>query len=242
MFAGLGIVVAELVVMYFLSKRLMWQLYGIFLLVTRSRTVSMAIVAAILFPGTVIHELSHMFTAEVLGVPTGKLTLVPETLEGRDVRAGSVTIGRSDPFRRAAIGIAPFVTGVAALTGLSYWLTSLTGGILTTVGSGSFSPDIPHLLVVFILYLIFTVSNSMYTSPEDMNGVLPVIIITGIAIITAIITIGINVPEAAAGAISDVLASMYQYLGIILGVNLAFLTVGRILILAIQRVVHRKLV
>ena len=88
----LALLFAELTALYFLSRWLTKKLYFFFLLVFKVRSVAISGVTLLLFPGTVIHELSHLFTAEILGVPTGKLNLVPE-----GVRPSSFS--RSDPIK-----------------------------------------------------------------------------------------------------------------------------------------------
>ena len=119
------IVTLELILLFLVSGRVTRQIYRVLLVFTRSRSISISLITALLYPGTIIHELSHLFTAEILGVRTGKLTLVPESLDTRDIHAGSVEIAHTDPFRRAIIGLAPFFVGLIALFGLSSILPNL---------------------------------------------------------------------------------------------------------------------
>src|SRR3989337_2674203 len=93
---------AELIALYVLSQSLTQAVFELTVLVFRARSVGITIVTLLTFPGTVVHELSHLFTAEVLGVRTGKLTLVPENIREEEVKAGSVMIADTDPFRRYA--------------------------------------------------------------------------------------------------------------------------------------------
>jgi len=117
------------------------------------------------FPGTVIHELAHLFAAEILRVPTGKLTLVPENIRETHIKSGSVAIAETDPFRRYAIGLAPLFTGVVAISAISYLL----------------SLSMNHeLITILYFYLLFAVSNSMFSSPEDLKGFIPFTLVLGL--------------------------------------------------------------
>src|SRR3989344_4103040 len=105
----------ELIVLGFVSHWLMQSFYTLVMLLTRTRSLAVTFVSFLLFPGTVVHELSHLFTAEILGVRTGKLTLAPESIRSEEIQAGSVAIAKTGPFRRAFIGLAPFFVGIASL-------------------------------------------------------------------------------------------------------------------------------
>ena len=139
--------IIELTFLYLLSRRVIGTLYRLLQMLTRSRPMAIWIVSIIFFPGTVVHELAHLFTAEILGVRTGKLTLVPESLEGNEINAGAVMIAATDPFRRTLIGLAPVYVGIIVLVATS----SLT------------------VLPILTFYIMFAVSNSMFSSEEDMK-------------------------------------------------------------------------
>src|SRR5260221_6045484 len=113
-----GVLLLELCALYFLSRWVTQAIFTLFLLFFRIRSVALSLLLVLEFPGTVIHELAHLFTAEVLGVRTGKLTLEPESIRGESIKAGSVMIAQSDPFRRYAIGLAPVFVGIFVLTAI----------------------------------------------------------------------------------------------------------------------------
>ncbi len=163
------LILGELILLFFFSKSLVKNFYILLLLLFRSRSVAISLVTAILFPGTIIHELSHLFTAEILGVRTGKLTLVPESIRDENVQTGSVAIAETDPFRRALIGLSPLTTGIIAVSGLSYFV-STTGYWLFTI---------------FFFYLLFAISTSMFPSRPDMKGTPAVAIAIGLLVLAA---------------------------------------------------------
>lgn len=170
MMTGLVLIIAELTLLYFISVRVIQVIYSLIYYLFHSRPVGMSIVSLIFFPGTVVHELSHLFTAEILGVRTGHLTLIPESIDsppaGGDVKTGSVAIAKTDPFRRTLIGIAPLTVGVLALSTLSY------------VYQFQFVNN--RAVTIIYYYLIFSISNSMFSSKEDMKGVWPVFLVLGL--------------------------------------------------------------
>ena len=49
--------------------------------------------------------------AQVLGVRTGRFSIIPRKLEGGRIRLGYVETAQTDFFRDALIGVAPLVTG-----------------------------------------------------------------------------------------------------------------------------------
>lgn len=233
---------AEFVGLYLLSQRLTRQVYAVFLYLTNSRTLAITLITLVLFPGTVIHELSHLFAASILGVHTGKLTLVPESISGDTIHAGSVLVAETDPFRRAAIGMAPMVTGLITLMALVWWLWTMTNGI--AFGDGALTlPDVSPWLVALALYLIFAVSNTMFSSPEDMKGVPPVIgvlaILGGLA---AWFRIFPPLPDAAQTVVASAVTLFIQSIGIVLACTVAGIAVSSAVIRIAERATGKRVV
>jgi len=174
------LMVFELIGVFMVSRRLTDKLYILFLKIFRTRSIALPILIILLFPGTIIHELSHLFTAEILGVKTGKLTLVPESIKEERMQLGGVELVPTDPFRRSVIGLAPFLIGLTALCMLSYllpqyWFDTLFAYRTKTLFS---SPSL--YLLSSTIYLLFAVSATMFSSKEDMKGVIPLGIVLGI--------------------------------------------------------------
>jgi len=115
----------------------------------------------LLLPGVLLHELSHLLTAEILQVPTGHISLSPH-LDHDQLRLGSAQIGMTDPIRLTLIGTAPFVSGTLVL-----WLILVVGlGLnLTHLALPTF--NYWHIL---FYYLIFAISNTMFSSPSDLQA------------------------------------------------------------------------
>ncbi len=218
----------ELIILFFISQWLTQSLFELCLLVFRARSVGITIITILNFPGTVIHELSHLFTAEVLGVHTGKLTLVPESIQEDTIKAGSVMITQTDPFRRYLIGLAPTVTGLVSITALSYFL------------SQQYSPI--TLLTVLYFYLLLTIGNSMFSSSEDLKGFIPFIITLAIMAGTAYFAgfrIGITGP--ALSVATTILDALTKSLGIVLALNVTGFILIKSLILLTEKITRRKI-
>lgn len=239
MFAVL--LILELIILYVLSRRLTQNIYSALFLLTRSRPFAISVLSILFFPGTVIHELAHLFTAEILGVPTSGLTLVPEGLEESDVKTGSVAISQTDPIRRALIGTAPVYVGIAALATISYFLSAeLTGAPVF----GPLTPyNNPPVAIAVFGYLLFAVSNTMFSSKEDMEGFWPVALVVGL-IVAALYVIGvrIDITSALSGAFTDFLTSLATNIGWITGLNVVLFLCSRLSITAIEKITKRRLV
>lgn len=159
----------ELILLFFLSRRVINSLYRLFFRLTKSQGVARTVVTLLFLPGTVIHELSHFLAATLLFVRTGEIRLLAQVEEGR-VKTGTIEVAKTDPFRRLLIGLAPFFFGFALLTLAGFWYTKVF-----------LSQDLGTLFsykeTYFLLYLFFQISNTMYSSREDLEGFLPVIFV-----------------------------------------------------------------
>ncbi len=116
--------------------------------------------AVFFLPGTFVHEMAHALTAGVSMVGVHDIHLFPK-VEEHGIKLGSVEIDKTDPFRRALIGVAPVLWGIGILI-LFTWLIE------------SFVPrEWGSWWIYFILgYLIFVTSNTMFSSRKDMEGML----------------------------------------------------------------------
>lgn len=231
--------IAELILLYLLSRRLIQTIYRLVFTILRSRTAAIWIATIIFFPGTVVHELSHLFVAEILGVRTGKLTLVPEGIQGpafakalggeSEIKAGGVMIAETDPLRRTLIGLAPVYVGVAVLAVISFFIRHSLAASQESVLKNA-------LVSSLYFYLHFAVSNSMFSSKEDMKGVIPFTITVGLFAaagfaagfrfsLTGQLLTGLNL----------VIETLVRSLGVVLGVNLVVVAATSLLLKLFRR-------
>jgi len=213
--ASFLIVTVLLFGIYFLSYKTNQLLLRLFFLTTHNLPLTTAFLSLLLYPGVVIHELSHLLMAVILFVPVKSMTLVPKILEGNKLQAGSVTIEKVDPVRRTLVGIAPLFVGIAVLWLITvYMLPDIpflchsreSGNLYYQIDSGSLPHSAGlsgmtsntilcnnHQLAFFrntgyqipytilSLYLIFSISSTMYSSKKDLNALLitiPLLLLT----------------------------------------------------------------
>lgn len=143
-----------LIILFFLSQHLTRSLSQLFLRVFRSQSVTIYLLSFLFLPGVTLHELSHLLVASILFVPTGEVEFLPE-VRGSEVKMGSVAIGKTDPLRRFLIGVAPLLGGL---------------GIILLVTSYFTHPVFWQ--GALLLFIIFEIANTMFSSKKDMEGAL----------------------------------------------------------------------
>lgn len=156
------------VLLFILSRKVISYFYLTVFVITRSRNASLVILAAFLLPGTIIHELSHFLFALILHIPTGKLSIFPGIEKSGEVHAGKLTLGESDPFRLALIGLAPSVIGIVLLYFLSSFFFPLSFLPTTHNPQPTTIFSSPALLLA-ICYLLLAISVTMFSSKKDMQ-------------------------------------------------------------------------
>jgi len=170
---------AILLVPLFLCTRWLSQhLQGVGLIFSGSEETAMLLHYLVLLPGIVLHEVSHLVAATLVGVKTRSLSLRPKARRNGAVRFGAVSVAKSDPFRESFIGLAPLLTGTAAILLLARWQFGLVlrpaaagiealpalslGAVLQILRSALQAPD-----ALLGLYLIFAIGNAMWPSESD---------------------------------------------------------------------------
>jgi hypothetical protein len=167
----------------FLPRFLQREIQSIFLLITHQPEISLALFSLMFFPGVLIHESSHFFMAHLLGVRTGRFSLIPKKLGDGRLQLGYVETASTDFFRDALIGAAPLLAGglFVGIIGVSQLefntlLESLVQGqavsFRITLTSIMNQPDF-----WLWFYLVFTISSTMMPSSSDRKAWLPLILV-----------------------------------------------------------------
>lgn len=218
-----GLFLAELLLLFLLSRSLTSAMAKFFYALTRSRGFTINILAVIFLPGTILHELAHLFVAGMMFVPVGRVEILP-VIDGDEVRLGSAEIGQTDMFRRTVIGMAPIIVGLLVMVG-TLWLSY-----------GNLSKETPVWQVLAILYVIFQVGNSMFSSKKDMEGAVALLVALLVILTAAIIVIyltglwpffaGLRLPRV---PLKGFLEKADLLLLIPLGVDVVFLGLAKIL-------------
>jgi hypothetical protein len=182
-----------LVLLSLLQRRLHFETQALFLLVTHRADVAVALFSLLLLPGVVLHEVGHFLLARLLGVQTGKFSLLPQSLPDGRLRLGYVETANMDVLRDAIIGSAPLITGsgfviyagLVPLGLLPLWDGFIRNDWITLANMLMKLPNQPDFWLWF--YLTFAVSSTMLPSASDRRSWLPIGIMAGIIIGLALI-------------------------------------------------------
>ena len=206
------------------------EIQAVFLLITRRTDLAVALFSLLFFPGVVLHEGSHYLMAKILGVPTGRVSLIPQSIDGNRLRLGFVETGKTDLLRDAIIGTAPLLVGgifvayagIVQLDLLSVWEGIASGKLEAALESLAASFSIPDFWLWF--YLTVTVSSTMFPSPSDRRAWLPVAVILGVILSLALIFgAGPWMSENLLPVLNDALGSVAVVFAISAAVNLLVL-------------------
>jgi hypothetical protein len=178
-FDGLLWLLAAMLLLVVMQRCLHREIQAFFLILTRRAGLTEAIFALIFFPGVFLHELSHFVMAKLLGVQTGKFSLIPQAQPNGKLRLGYVETASGGFIRDALVGAAPLVTGslfVAYAAIYRYHLLPLWDFIRLAQWDGFWAglaavPTAPDFWLWF--YLTFTVSSTMMPSASDRHAWLP---------------------------------------------------------------------
>ena len=178
----LVLIFLELLVLFLSSRILTRTLSLFFYRVTESQTTTVYLLSFLFLPGVIIHELAHLLSANLLFVRTGEVEFMPQ-IRGNSVKLGSVAIGQTDPFRRAIIGFAPVLFGTTLL------LLSLFAFF-----NGMFDVFPKAVGYIVLLYIVFELGNTMFSSSKDVEGTIELLIVLTIVFL-ALFIIGIRIPD-----------------------------------------------
>jgi hypothetical protein len=174
----LAVILVPLIV---LERYIHRHLQGLWLLLFRDPDIATILYSVAMLPGVALHELSHWIVATLLGVRTGRFSLLPERLPDGTLRLGFVETEKTDLLREALIGAAPLMAGCGVVLAISFWPLQLGPvGEALSVGDGAGAAQ--NLLASLTardawlwLYVLFTVSNSMLPSASDRRAWLPML-------------------------------------------------------------------
>lgn len=169
------------------------ELQTLLLLITRRQDLSLGLFSLVFFPGVLLHESSHYLMARVLGVKTGRFSLLPKLTEEGRLRLGYVETEQTGVIADAFIGTAPLIIGGAVIA----FLGSVCLGLSPLAGfmhQGEWESFWQGLLAVpqrndfwLWFYLAFTVSSTMLPSASDRHSWLPAGIGLGLILVVLVV-------------------------------------------------------
>lgn len=235
--------ISEIALLWILSPYVIQIIFTFLMLLFPSRAVAVALISAFLFPGTIIHELSHLFTAEILGVKAGKLDLVPDNIQKPEVVTGTVSIAKTDRVRKTIIGLSPLFSGLILVTSASYFLSLSVGETLQAFELGNLFAHPSLYVTICGVYLIFAISNSMFPSHIDLKGT--PIVIAGLIVLSIILyLLGIRIILSGEALFfsNKILYALVQSLGLVVALNSVVLVILKLNIRIMTRLLGIRLV
>jgi hypothetical protein len=176
---GLVWLFASLVPLLILQRRLHREIQAIFFLITRRLDIAITLFSILFFPGVLLHEGSHYLMARLLGVRTGRFSLIPRPLGNGKLQLGYVETVPADWLREALVGAVPLITGglFVAYVGffhlkiLILWQALPAGNLQIFLESVRMLIAQPDFWLWF--YLALVVSSTMLPSESDRRALLP---------------------------------------------------------------------
>lgn len=220
-------------IVWFMERWIHRHLQGLVLILTGNINWSILIYAILLFPGVLLHELSHWLTAILLGLRTGKFSVWPSVSADGHIRLGYVEYYKDrsvGPIRESLVGGAPLIYGTISILLIGFYIFNATE-LLVLLNSGTPTAVGEVLERVFQtddallwLYLLFAVSNAMMPSPSDRKAFPAFFTILAI-IVAALYFLGFE--EALWNGLVGPVAIVFGYLGMAftmtIGVNILFM-------------------
>ena len=130
----------------------------------------------VFLPGVVLHEMSHLIVARLLGVPTMGFSVLPKKQSDGALRLGYVHTKKVDFVRESLIGVAPLIFGCAAVAAIGLKLLDLDDVGMALL-RGDFINGFINVLHVFRStdlfiwgYILFALSNTMMPSSSDRRA------------------------------------------------------------------------
>jgi hypothetical protein len=226
-----------------LQRSLHHEAQAIFLLLTRRSEIALVLFAILFFPGVLLHEISHYLMARLLGVPTGRFSLIPRPLPDGRLQLGYVETRPTDPLRDSLIGGAPLLAGgfFVAYVGLAHLgLPGLWESLVAEQGTLFWQslqslPRRPDFWLWF--YLTFAVSSTMMPSASDRRAWLPILAAFALLLVVVLLAgAGPWLVQVVGSPLNQILRSVAAVAGIGVAVHLVLLPPLWLLRRALSRV------
>jgi hypothetical protein len=227
---GLVWLFCSLAPLLILQSRLHREIQAVFFLITRRLDIAITLFSILFFPGVLLHEGSHYIMARLLGVQTGRFSLIPRPLGEGKLQLGYVETAPADWLREALVGMAPLITGglFVAYAGL-FQLKIISSGQALLAGSPEIFLQSFRTLVAqpdfwLWFYLALVVSSTMLPSESDRRAWLPVgLILLCLLGISLVAGAGPWLYENLAAPMNQVLRSISLVFGISAALHLLLL-------------------
>ncbi len=213
-------VLLSIPILVFVQRWLHRHIHGLAFLITGKRNWAVVLYAIILFPGVLLHEISHWLAANLLGVRTGSFSVLPKSKADGSIQLGYVEYYKSasvGPIRESLIGSAPLITGTAAVLLIAFQVFDVTS-LASAAESGDIESLSRAITTLFAtddfliwLYLIFAISNAMMPSSSDRKA-WPAFALIMLALALILYVIGLQ--DLMIAGLAGPVATVFGYLGL----------------------------
>lgn len=138
--------------LFFLSKMINNQLFCLLRKFTARKNLIYSIISLLYLPGTILHEFSHFFAATIMFLKVREIRIFPE-FEKNYIKLGRVIYEKKDFFRGFLVGIAPIFGALIFFYLIFNFQLFHSNNWLTNI---------------FLMYLIFSISSTMFSSKQDL--------------------------------------------------------------------------
>ena len=156
-----------------LTGWIMRHVQGVGILVTGNGQIALILYFLLIFPGILLHEVSHALAAWILRVPVRRFSIgIRPKPDGRQVALGSVEHDDTDPVSASLIGLAPFVSGCLAILLISKLVLGLDPEMPFSIEELWRELRQMYAAPDFWLwiYLVFAIGNAMFPSAADRRA------------------------------------------------------------------------
>ncbi len=238
-------VAVALFVLLILQRWIHAHLHGVSLLLTGRPEWAVVVYAIVLFPGVLLHELSHWLTATLLGVRTGSMSLTPRRQPDGSLQLGYVEYYKGKnvgAIRESLIGAAPLIAGTAAILLISLRIFSVTDLSLAVqtgdvdILAAAMADFLETPFILLWIYLIFAISNAMLPSKSDRVA-WPAFLLIMLGVALFLYLIGLQ--ERFLASVAQPVAVMFGYLGTAFSVAIAVDILFVVAIMIIESILSR---
>ncbi len=156
--------VIQILLIYLLSRQTIKEIFYFLRIFFNNEHFIYLLVSLFFLPGTIVHEMGHFLAATVLMLRVYEVKIFPERQKNQ-IKLGSVLYEKKDVFRGILVGIAPIFFAF-----FFFWF----------LAQFKFFPSERLWLNIFLGYVVFTVSSTMFSSKQDLIDfvfIIPLIII-----------------------------------------------------------------
>lgn len=221
-----------LVVLWLVSRRLTFYGLSLLYVLTGNQNTAIGIYALLILPGTILHEASHWAMAKLVGVKTGKFSVLPKFTAQRTLQLGAVDVRGGRLWQHTLIGLAPLLAGSFFTLWIAIYLVDVK--LLGAAWQAGRWQDVGAALVAglkqanaaLFIYLLFTISDAMFLSASDRAPVQRMVFYLA-AVLFALYLLGLipALPSRWEALVQNIFRLFAYGLGVALAVHLSLLLI-----------------